>query len=71
MNLIDLIFGNNHHSAKGKLHLRNRSGKPVTVTKEIYYTIRDGYSTIHVTGHDDLSEHCRMCGYTHRSGKQV
>ena len=57
MNLIDLILGNNHLSAKGKMHLQNRSGKPITVTKEIYYTIADGDSRIHVTGYNDLSEH--------------
>lgn len=38
MNLIDLLYGRSHNSAKGKIHLRNRSGEPVTVTKEIRYT---------------------------------
>lgn len=71
MNLTDLLFGNNHDSAKGKIHLRNRAGAPVTVTKEIYYTITDGQSNIHVTGYEDLSDHCRFAGYTHRSGKPV
>ena len=33
MNLTDLLFGNNHHSAKGRMHLLSRSGGPVTLTK--------------------------------------
>lgn len=71
MNLTDLLFGNNHHSAKDRMHLRNRSGEPVTLTKEIYYTIRDGNSRIHVTGYDDLSEHCSFARYSQRSSKPV
>lgn len=71
MNLIDLIFGKNHDSAKGKLHLRNCSGDPVTVTKEIRYTVTDGQSNVHINGYDDLSEYCRTAGYTYHSGKAV
>lgn len=40
MNLIDLLCGRNHNSTKGKIHLRNCSGEPVTVTKEIRYTVK-------------------------------
>lgn len=29
MKLIDSLYGKNHNSAKGKIHLRNRSGKAV------------------------------------------
>jgi len=71
MNLIDLLYGNNHDSAKGKMHLRNSSGGLVTVTKEIYYSITDGNTRIHVTGYDDLADYCRMAGVTYRSGKSI
>lgn len=71
MNLIDLFYGRKHSSSKGKIHLRNRSSEPVTVTKEVRYTITDGRSNIHVNGYDDLSEYCRTRGYTYPSGKPV
>ena len=71
MKLIDLLYGRNHNSAKGKLHLRTRSGYPVTVTKEIRYTVTDGQSNVHINGYDDLSEYCRTAEYTYRSGKAV
>ena len=71
MNLIDLIYGRNHNSTKGKINLRNRSGDPVTVTKEIRYTVTDKQSNVHINGYDDLSEYCRTAGYTYHSGKAV
>jgi hypothetical protein len=71
MKLIDLLYGRNHNSIKGKLYLRNRSGAPVMVTKEIRYTVTDGQSTVHINGYDDLSEYCRNAGYTYLSGKAV
>lgn len=71
MNLIDLLYGRNHNSTKGKINLRNRSGEPVTVTKEIRYTVTDGPSNVHINGYDDLSEYCRTAGYSYRSGKAV
>ncbi len=71
MNLIALLYGRSHSSAKGKIHLRNRSVEPVTVTKEIRYTVTDGYSNIHINGYDDLLQYCRSAGYTYRSGKAV
>ena len=71
MKLIDLLYGRNKNSAKGKILLRNRSGEPVTVLKEIRDTVTDGQSTVHVNGYDDLSEYCRTAGYTYRSGKAV
>ena len=54
MNLIDLLYGRSHSSSKGKIHLCNCSGGPVTITKEIRYTVTDGYSNIHINGYDDL-----------------
>lgn len=71
MNLIDLLYGRSHSSSKGRIHLCNRSGRPVTVTKEIRYTVTDGQSNVHVNGYDDLSEYCRTAGYTYRYGKAV
>ena len=71
MTLIDLLYGRSHNSVKGKIHLLNRSGEPVTITKEIRYTVTDGYSNIHINGYDDLLQYCRSTGYTHRSGKAV
>jgi hypothetical protein len=71
MNLIDLLYGRSHSSSKGKIHLCNRSGGPVTITKEIRYTVTDGYSNIHINGYDDLLQYCRSAGYTYRSGKTV
>lgn len=71
MKLIDLLYGRNYNSIKGKLYLRNRSGSPVIVTKEIRYTVTDGQSTVHINGYDDLSEYCRNAGYTYLSGKAV
>ena len=54
MNLIDLLYGKNHDSAKGKLRLQNCAGEPVTVTKEIRYTVADGASNVHINGYEDL-----------------
>ena len=71
MKLIDLLYGRNKNSTKGKINLRNRSGEPVTVTKEIRYTVTDGQSNVHINGYADLSEYCRTAGYTYRSGKAV
>ena len=71
MTLIDRLYDRSHSSSKGIIHLCNRSGGPVTVTKEIRYTVTDGQSNVHVNGYDDLSEYCRTAGYTHRSGKTV
>ena len=71
MNLIDLLYGRNHDSPKGEMHLRNRSCEPVTVTKEIRYTVTHGQSNVHINGYDDLSKYCRSAGYTYRSGKTV
>ncbi|HHV12324.1 MAG TPA: hypothetical protein GXX75_18775 [Clostridiales bacterium] len=71
MKLIDLFYGRNHNSTKGKFNLRNRFGEPVTVTKEIRYTVTDGQSNVHINGYDDLSEYCRTVGHTYRSGKEV
>lgn len=71
MNLIGLLYGRNHNNTKGKIHLRSRSGEPVTVTKEIRYTVTDGQSNVHINGYDDLSHFCRTAGYTYRSGKGV
>ncbi len=71
MTLIDLLYGRSHNSAKGKIHLRNRSGEPVTITKEIRYTGSDGYSNSPCTGYDDVLESCRSAEYTYRSGKTV
>jgi len=69
--LIDLLYGGKHDSAKGKLHLLNRTGDPVTVTKEIRYTVTDGASNVHINGYEDLAQYCRRAGYTYRSGKTV
>lgn len=71
MNLIDLLYGRKHDSAKGKIHLQSSSGEPVTVTKEIRYTVTDGQSNVHINGYDDLSQYCRSAGYTYRSGKAI
>ena len=71
MKLIALLYGRNYNSAKGKIHLRNCSGEPVTITKEIRYTVTDGYSNIHINGYDDLLQYCLSAGYTYRSGKTV
>ena len=71
MTLIDLLYGRNHNSAKGKMYLQNRSGETVTIKKEIRYTVTDGKANVHVNGYDDLSEYCRYAGYTCRSGKTV
>ena len=71
MNLTDVLYGSSLNSSKGKIHLCNRSGAPVTVTKEIRYTVTDGQSNVHVNGYDDLSEYCRTARYTYRSGKAV
>lgn len=68
--LNDLLYGKRRDSVKGKLHLVNRSGDPVTV-KEIRYAVTDRASSIHINGYEDLSQHCRRAGYTYRSGKAV
>lgn len=69
--LNDLLYGRRRSSVKGKLRLQNRAGEPVTVTKEIRYTVADGACHVHINGYEDLSQYCRKAGYTYRSGKTV
>lgn len=69
--LNDLLYGRRRSSVKGKLHLVNRSGDPVTVTKEIRYTVTDGVSHVHINGYEDLAQYCRKAVYAYRSGKTV
>ena len=69
--LNDLLYGRRRSSVKGKLYLVNRSGIPVTVTKEIRYTVVDGASHVHINGYEDLAQYCRKAGYAYRSGKTV
>lgn len=69
--LNDLLYGRRRSSVKGKLRLQNRAGEPVTVTKEIRYTVADGASHVHINGYEDLSQYCRKAGYTYRFGKTV
>lgn len=66
-----LLYGKRRASAKGELHLVNRSGDPVTVTKEIRYTVTDVASHVHINGYEDLAKYCRKAGYAYRSGKTV
>jgi len=69
--LTDVLYGKRRTNAKGKLYLVNRSGEPVTVTKEIRYTVTDGASHVHINGYEDLTQYCRKAGYAYRSGKAV
>lgn len=45
MRLVDKLFGRSRILTVGKLHYQSHDGEPVTISKDLRYTIRCGNST--------------------------
>lgn len=67
----DFIFRRCKHSTYGTLHLVSANREPVTVTKDIRYSITRGASTVHINSYADLVEFCKKSGYTATDGKNL
>lgn len=67
----DCIFRGCKHSTYGTLHLVSQIREPVTVTKEIRYSIARGASTVHINSYEDLVAFCNKSGYKATDGKKL
>ena len=64
MKLVDKFFGKSRILTLGKLHYQSRDGEPVTISKDLRYTIRCGNSTLRMYEWQDVVDHCKKYGYT-------
>ena len=69
--LTDWFFGKNRHCTYGKMHLLTKDGVPVTISKEIRYTVRCNGSEVHINDYDDLLGYCKVSQYTTADGKHL
>ena len=69
--LIDLLFGRSRHLVFGRLHLRRRTGDPITVEKSLRYTIRSDGAKITLNSYQDLVRYCREVGITRTDGSPL
>lgn len=69
--LKDWIFRGCKRSTYGTLYLASANREPVTVTKEIRYSIARGTSTVHINSYDDLVAFCKNSGYRPTDGKKL
>lgn len=67
----DCLFRRCKHSTYGTLYLVSPIREPVTVTKEIHYSIARGASTVHINSYDDLVAFCKNSGYRPTDGKKL
>lgn len=67
----DWIFRRCKHSTYGTLHLVSPIREPVTVTKDIRYSIARGTSTVHINSYDDLVAFCDKSGYRATDGRKL
>lgn len=67
----DFVFRRCKHSTYGTLHLVSPIREPVTVTKEIRYSIARGASTVHINSYDDLVAFCKNSGYRATDGRKL
>ncbi len=67
----DFVFRKCKHSTYGTMHLVRANSGPVTVTKEIRYSIARGASTVHINSYPDLAEFCKKGGYKATDGKKL
>ena len=67
----DCVFRRCKHSTYGMLHLVSSIREPVTVTKEIRYSIARGASTVHINSYDDLVAFCKNSGYKSTDGRKL
>lgn len=67
----DFVFRRCKHSTYGTLHLVSTNREPVTVTKEIRYSIVRGDSTVHLNSYDDLIDFCKKSGHRATDGKKL
>jgi hypothetical protein len=67
----DRVFRRCKRSTYGTLHLVSPNREPVTVTKEIRYSIARGASTVHINSYTDLVEFCNKSGYRATDGKKL
>ena len=54
MRLVDKLFGRSRILTLGKLHYQSHDGEPVTISKDLRYTIRCGNSTLHMYEWQDV-----------------
>jgi hypothetical protein len=67
----DWLFGRNKHCSYGRIHLLTKDDVPVTISKEIRYTVYCNGSEVHINGYDDLLSYCRASQYTAADGKHL
>lgn len=67
----DFVFRTCKHSTYGTLHLVSPNREPVTVTKDIRYSIARGASTVHINSYTDLVEFCNKGGYKATDGTKL
>ncbi|MGI5899236.1 MAG: hypothetical protein ACOX8S_04840 [Christensenellales bacterium] len=67
----DFVFRRCKRSTYGTLHLVSPNREPVTVTKEIRYSISRGASTVHIISYTDLVEFCNKSSYKATDGKKL
>ncbi len=65
------VFRKCKHSTYGTLHLVSPNREPVTVTKEIRYSIARGASTVHINSYIDLVEFCKKGSYRATDGRKL
>ena len=69
--LADWLFGHNKHCSYGRMHLLTKEGVPVTISKEIRYTVYCNGSEVHINGYEDLLSYCKASQYTTADGKHL
>jgi hypothetical protein len=69
--LTDWLFGKNRYCSYGKIHLLTKDGAPVTISKEIRYTVRCNGSEVHINEYDDLLGYCKASQFTTADSKHL
>ena len=67
----DFVFRRCKRSTYGTMHLVSPVREPVTVTKEIRYSIARGASTVHINSYPDLVEFCKKGNYSATDGRKL
>lgn len=69
--LAEWIFSRSRHCVYGKMHLLTKDSIPVTISKEICYTVSCNGTKIHINSYDDLLDYCKTSQYTTLDGKYL
>ena len=67
----DFVFRRCKRSTYGTMHLVSPVREPVTVTKEICYSIARGASTVHINSYPDLVEFCKKSNFSATDGRKL